>query len=47
MPRLLLRIYCQRETALPDGDFDCLGTRIGGEAVFFSMQKDNADDPVK
>ena len=40
MPRLLLRFYCQCETALPDDDFaslvfDCLSTQIGGKAVFF------------
>ena len=40
----------QDKAALPDYDFtglnfDCLGTQIGGKAVFFSMQEDNADDP--
>lgn len=49
MPRLLLRICGQCEIALPDDnfigfDFDCLGTQIGGKAVFFSVQKYNADD---
>lgn len=49
MPRLILRIYGQCEIALPDNDFtsldfDCLGTQVGGKAVFFSMQQDNADD---
>ena len=34
---------------LPDDDFariefDCLGSQVGGKAVFFSTQKDNADD---
>lgn len=49
MPRLLLRCYCQGETALPDNnfaslDFICLGTQISGKAVFFSPQMHNADD---
>ena len=49
MPRLLLRFYCQCETALPDGDFigidfDCFGTQISGKAVFFSVQKHDADN---
>ncbi len=40
---------CQNKVALPVDDsaildFDCLGTQIGGKAVFLSMQKDNADD---
>lgn len=28
-------------------DFDCLGSQVGGKAVFFSTQKDNADDSGK
>ena len=49
MPGLTLRSDCQSKAALPDDDFisidfDCLGTQIGGKAVFFSVQKHDADD---
>lgn len=49
MARLFLRSDCQNKAALPDDDFisidfDCLGTQIGGKAVFFSVQKHDADD---
>lgn len=52
MPSLTLRFDCQNKVALPDDDFavldfDCLGSQVGGKAVFFSTQKDNADDSGK
>lgn len=28
-------------------EFDCLGSQVGGKAIFFSMQKDNADGSGK
>ena len=49
MSGMVLWSYCQNEATLPDDDFasldfDCLGTKIGGKAVFFSLQKHDADD---
>lgn len=49
MPCRTMRSDFQDKAVLPDDDFarldfDCLGTQIGGEAVFFSMQKNNTDD---
>lgn len=49
MPGLILRPDYQDKTTLPDDDFasldlNCLGTQIGGKAVFFSPQKHNSDD---
>lgn len=49
MPCRTMRSDFQDKAVLPDDDFarldfDCLGTQIGGEAVFFSMQKNNTND---
>ena len=47
--RLFLWPDCQDKAVLPDDDFtildfDCLCTQIGGKAVFFPVQKHDADD---